>query len=183
MTYKVLETEGFIFFLTGPGSNWHTGYFEANFKPFRFLPNPGQKYTFCCGEQYMMAGKALLFEDVEIFDKIMSVTQPREHKELGRLVHNFKPEVWDSTAEELVFRGSCFRAVQCKDYRDMLLTAKDKQFVEGNKDDRIWGVGLHWDDPAILDPANWRGKNLLGKVHNRVQKYIIEQIDFGWSAK
>lgn len=176
-TYKVTETDKFIFFLTGPGSNWNLGDFDANFKPF------GQKYTFCCGEQYMMAGKALLFDDSEIFDRIMQVKQPREHKELGRLVHNFIPDLWDSHAEELVFRGSCFRAIQRKDYRDMLLAGEGKTFVEGNKDDKIWGVGLHWDDPAILEPANWRGKNLLGKVHNRVQKYIIEQIDFGWTAK
>ena len=28
--------------------------------------------------------------------------------------------------------------------------------------DRIWGIGLSMHDPARLDPAQWRGQNLLG---------------------
>ena len=171
--YKVTETETHIFFLTGPLSQWHPASFYANFR------TSGKKYLFNCAEQFMMAGKAELFNDTETFDAIMQPIHPREQNALGRLVKNFDPAIWDDQAENIVFRGNYFRAIQNKEYRNVLL-ATDKCFVEGNKDDKIWGVGLHWDDPAILDENNWDGKNLLGITHMKVRYTLNEQLDFGW---
>jgi ribA/ribD-fused uncharacterized protein len=46
----------------------------------------------------------------------------------------------------------------------LLLDTGDKILVEGNAKDNIWAVGLDWNDDRILDPSNWNGQNLLGKV-------------------
>jgi ribA/ribD-fused uncharacterized protein len=174
--YKITETETHIFFLTGPLSQWHPAMFFANFKTGE------DKHLFNCAEQYMMAAKAKQFEDEDTFDKIMKASHPREQKQLGRAVKNFIPAIWDSQAEDIVFRGNYFRAVQNQEYRDVLISSGEKFLVEGNKDDGIWGVALHWDDPAILDSDNWNGKNLLGKVHMKVRTKVNEQMDFGWQV-
>ena len=38
--------------------------------------------------------------------------------------------------------------------------------------DQIWSCGLAENDPLILDPKNWTGQNLLGKVLMEVRDLI-----------
>lgn len=44
-------------------------------------------------EQYMMAQKALLFEDHETYKKIMRADNPADYKALGRKICNFREEL------------------------------------------------------------------------------------------
>lgn len=166
MAYKVKETDTHIYFLTGPFSQWHPNKFRGNFKPH------GNHYDFNCAEQFMMAAKADLFGDFGTFQDIMEAKTPRDQKQLGRLVKNFDPDVWNTNALDIVTRGNWFRSLQCDDYRSALITSGDKQLIEGNKNDPIWAVGLSWDDPAILNSANWQGTNWLGVAHMRVRDLI-----------
>ena len=55
--------------------------------PCRFETN-GIEY--CCTEQYMMAQKALLFGDQEIYERIMASDQAKEIKALGREIRGFE---------------------------------------------------------------------------------------------
>ena len=49
--------------------------------------------TYCCMEQYIMAGKAELFDDKETRGKILESRSPKQIKELGRRVKGFeRPE-------------------------------------------------------------------------------------------
>ena len=57
-------------------SQWYDCYFEVE----------GVQYH--TTEQYMMAGKALLFGDDEVYDKIMAAEKPNKYKKLGREVRN-----------------------------------------------------------------------------------------------
>ena len=45
-------------------------------------------------EHYMMAGKAKLFNDTEILEKILNSETPNLAKSLGRKIRNFNPEIW-----------------------------------------------------------------------------------------
>lgn len=47
---------------------------------------------------------------------------------------------------------------------------KNKTFVEASSYDSIWGVKISENDDKILDPSNWNGQNLLGKVYNELKK-------------
>jgi len=38
----------------------------------------------------------------------------------------------------------------------------DKEIVEASPEDTIWGIGLHSNDPDILDKTKWKGTNWLG---------------------
>jgi ribA/ribD-fused uncharacterized protein len=60
--------------------------------------------------------------------------------------------------------------------RSVLKGTGRRIIVEGSPKDRIWGVGIKWDDPRILDPKNWDGLNLLGvalgEVREQTEGYV-----------
>lgn len=172
-TNKVSESEKHVFFLNGPFSQWHPSNFEYE------LEADGPKLQFNCAEQYMMAGKAHLFGDMDSLAKIMAIQQerdwreaPKKHKALGRLVKGFDIEVWEENAEDIVYRGNWAKFSQNRDLADVLVATMGKRLVEGAHYDPVWGVGLAWDDPAILDPKNWKGKNKLGKTLEAVRAHV-----------
>ena len=43
---------------------------------------------------------------------------------------------------------------------------KSRFFVEGNPYDKIWGVGLDWQDVRAENELLWNGQNLLGELLN-----------------
>ena len=45
-----------------------------------------------------------------------------------------------------------------------LVQHRGSLLVEAAGNDRIWGVGMRKDDPAIKQRANWKGLNLLGYI-------------------
>lgn len=127
--------------------------------------------TYNCGEQYMMAQKALLFGDCETFNLIMESDNPRDQKKLGRQVKNFNQEVWDKNKEKIVFDGNLARFTQNKYLKEILLNTQG-QLVEASPYDRIWGIGLSKNDPRVLNENQWLGQNLLGKILTQVRKQI-----------
>jgi len=72
-----MTNEKFTFFWKSPLSQWHYSKFIVD------------EIEYCTAEQYMMAGKARLFDDVGVLNKIMNCISPREQKEWGRLVKGF----------------------------------------------------------------------------------------------
>lgn len=163
--FKVLETETHIYFLSGPYSQWHPGVFHGKLSP------DGTTFRFTYREQYMMAGKAQLFNDPVAFKAIMEADNPRDQKALGRTVKGFDNAIWIENCMDIVFRGNWFTLQYCNDYRNAIVNSGDKIIVEGNPKDEIWGVALSWDDPAILDTANWKGENRLGTTHMNVREH------------
>ena len=83
-------------------------------------------------EQYMMYRKACCFNDAETAARILRTSDVAEIKRLGRLVAGYDDHVWNGVRQIEVYEG---------------LLAK-------------FSLSMH--DPARLDPAQWRGQNLLG---------------------
>jgi ribA/ribD-fused uncharacterized protein len=169
---KVWTTETHVYFLSGAFSNWHQSKFKQS------LVEDGEKLTFNCGEQYMMAGKATLFGDAEHKKKIMCCQPkegedwretPKRQKALGRDVEGFEKALYDRNAREIVFRGNWAKFTQNTDLLALLLATESRIIVEGASYDEVWGVKLNWNDPKILDEKNWRGTNWLGEVLMRVR--------------
>ncbi len=146
-----------------PFSQWHRSAFEVD----------GARYV--CAEQYMMAGKARLFEDSEILAKILASESPKTHKALGRKVRGFDAAKWEQSREQIVYEGNHAKFTQSPALLEALLATAGTELVEASPLDRIWGVGLSAGDPRIQDPATWRGLNLLGKVLTKLREDLLAQ--------
>lgn len=113
-------------------------------------------------EHWMMANKALLFNDSEIFEKIVSAEEPAEVKDLGRRIKNFVELTWNQKKYEIVKAGNTHKFQQHEKFRDYLIQTGDRIIVEASPVDTIWGIGLTADAKQIENPYTWRGENLLG---------------------
>ena len=130
--------------------------------------------TYNCAEQYMMAAKARLFNDLETEEKILKTKNPREQKALGRQVKNFDPIVWEKHAYDIVVKGNFYKFSQRDILKRGIIFTKEKHFVEASPFDRVWGVGMSENDPNIHDETKWKGQNLLGKALDEVRKRILD---------
>ncbi|WP_207435042.1 NADAR family protein [Sabulibacter ruber] len=124
-------------------------------------------------EHWMMAHKALLFEDVETYESIISCASPGEAKELGRMVKNFDQEVWEENRFEIVKEGNLHKFSQHPALKEYLLSTKSRILVEASPVDFIWGIGLPKDYGQIENPYHWRGLNLLGFALMEVRNFSL----------
>lgn len=150
-------------------------FWEADEIPCQWYPSEftvdGIEYN--CAEQFMMAQKALFFEDEDTYEEIMDTDDPEEQKRLGRLVQNFDEDRWSEVAIEIVTTGNYAKFDQNPELKEWLLSTGDKILVEASPYDPIWGVGLRENDPRILDREQWQGTNWLGEALSIVRDMLI----------
>jgi len=113
-------------------------------------------------EHWMMAHKALLFNDENIFNKIIAAKSPGEAKELGRNVQNFNEEEWNKKRFEIVIQGNIHKFSQNTNLKEFLINTNERILVEASPVDRIWGIGLTANSEKANNPKLWNGINLLG---------------------
>lgn len=131
-------------------SQWWPCKFEAS----------GIVYT--SAEQWMMARKAGLFNDLAMLDKILQTHDPAAVKKLGRKVKNFDEARWDAHKYTFVKEGNLLKFGQNPPMKHFLLRTGSTVLVEASPYDAVWGIGLDANAPGIEDPATWQGQNLLG---------------------
>ena len=110
----------------------------------------------------MMAEKALLFGDKEIYEQIIESEKAGKVKELGRQVKHFNQRIWEENRHEIVVRGNFHKFSQNPELSEFLRNTKDRVLVEASPIDRIWGIGLAQNDENVEIPYFWNGLNLLG---------------------
>lgn len=120
----------------------------------------GIKYP--TAEHWMMAQKALLFNDNEIFDMILIAEKPSIAKDLGKKVKGFDAKVWANSCYEIVLQGNKHKFSQSEMIKDFLLYTGDKVIVEASPSDAVWGIGLSQNSNEAKNPLQWRGTNFLG---------------------
>lgn len=158
-----MEYEKFTFFYRSNNyfSQWYACHFEVEGKEFN------------CAEQYMMYGKANLFEDEEIAQKILRASQPREQKKLGRQVRNFDIDTWEANCKEIVYQGNFAKFSQNEELKQALLDTKGTTLVEASPSDKIWGIGLAEDDARAYSRETWLGTNWLGEILTKVREDLL----------
>ncbi|THW00405.1 DUF1768-domain-containing protein [Aureobasidium pullulans] len=117
--------------------------------------------TFDCAEQYMMYGKAQVFDSPHIAAKILSATSPKTQKDLGRKIEGFSDAVWNPARLGVVKRGSYLKFSQNEKLKKVLLETGDRDLVEASPKDRIWGIGYSAAAAKRTSRDRW-GQNLLG---------------------
>lgn len=143
-------------------SQWYEASFVAD----------GVKYH--TAEHWMMAAKARLFNDQEIFEKIIATPSPATVKSLGRKVKNFDPVVWDAHKFDFVTTGNLHKFSQHPALKKFLLNTGNQVLIEASPYDKIWGIGLAANYPGIDNPANWNGQNLLGYALMEVRDQLTQ---------
>jgi len=128
---------------------------------------------FSCAEQYMMFGKARLFDDNEVAAEILAASHPRQHKALGRKVKRFDEHLWRREREAIVLAGNRAKFTQNPDLRGLLLATAGTILVEASPYDKIWGIGLAARDPRAQDAKKWNGQNLLGKILTALRDELL----------
>lgn len=153
-------TDTFVFFFGGPFSQWASCKFEV----------AGKEYD--STEQYMMAQKALYFKDIEAYERIMSTSNPRDQKAIGREIKGFDIPQWQMVCEDIVYTANVAKFTQNEELRQTLIESGDRIIVEASPYDKIWGIGLAEGDPRCENSNLWEGKNLLGIALMRVRETI-----------
>jgi ribA/ribD-fused uncharacterized protein len=179
--YSTRENKFFFFWQsTSPFSQWHPSVFL-----FR-----GITFTSC--EQFMMYSKAMLFNDHYIANRILAfngnemvnnfingkITKTEilsndiklrkwniiqnEIKKLGRIVKNYKDDIWFKKRKPIIYVGNREKYNQNKDLMSSFLDTKDLILVEASPSDGIYGIGLRSDDIRAKIPLLWKGENILG---------------------
>ncbi|HEY0255035.1 MAG TPA: NADAR family protein, partial [Kofleriaceae bacterium] len=156
-----MKTYTFFFTESSPFSQWYPCAFTV------------EGVRFNCAEQYMMYGKAKLFGDEEMLNRILAATHPKQHKALGRKVKGFDDKRWTANRETIVAAGSRAKFTQNEELKRVLLATKNTELVEASPYDKIWGIGLSAEDPKAQDPRKWRGQNLLGKILTQLRDELL----------
>ena len=156
-------TDKYVFFWGGPFSQWFMSAMKID------------GCTYNCCEQYMMAQKALMFDDQSALRKIMASNRPVKQKEFGRAVVGFVKETWEKEARDIVYEANVAKFSQNPTIKSVLLGTGDRIIVEASPKDTIWGIGLGEENPLIMDPKNWRGTNWLGEELMHVRTFLRQQ--------
>lgn len=143
-------------------SNWFPCEFELEFD--------NKKYKFENVEQGMMASKAILFKDYDIFQKILNTSNPKSVKALGRKVKNFNEKIWDKYKKTIVKTVVTSKFAYNRNLLEKLTATGDKHLAEDSPYDKTWGIGTK--SKKMKETKTWPGQNLLGIILMEVRKEL-----------
>ncbi len=138
----------------------------SNFYPCKFSYHG---VLMLSSEQAFVWEKAKHFLDSRTMDDIVASKTPYTARTLGRKVKPFDAKEWDDVREQYMEDVLFAKFTSSHVLRGALLDTGDALIAEASPVDRQWGIGLAAADPRAQDPAQWRGKNLLGKALMRVR--------------
>ena len=140
----------------------------SNWYPASFIDEK-DNFEYGNSEQYMMAGKAQLFNDMEMLQNILADSRPKICKQFGRKVNKFDHKTWDSNCKSIVENGCYLKFSQNPELKKFLLSTENRLLVEASPFDKTWGIGHTEKVAKTMDMNEWKGKNYLGECLMRVR--------------
>lgn len=141
-------------------SNWYECNFEID------------GIVFTSSEQYFMYIKAVTFKDSEMANAILKASDLNEIKDYGRKVKNYDSAVWNGVRQLVMYDAVKAKFSQNEKLKEKLLSTGNAVLAECAKNDLVWGIGLHADEPECLDTDKWHGQNLLGFTLMKVREEL-----------
>ncbi|WP_118974159.1 NADAR family protein [Taibaiella koreensis] len=132
------------------------------FSQWWIAPFEAEGHRYPSAEHWMMAQKALLFNDAPMAEQIRKSASPAAAKKLGRQVQSFNTAIWDDHKFEIVRQGNVYKFTQHPELGQFLQDTGARVLVEASPVDPVWGIGMAADDPRAGNPLQWKGMNLLG---------------------
>jgi ribA/ribD-fused uncharacterized protein len=123
-------------------------------------------------ETAIMLEKASLMGDLNILEQLKYSKSPSDSKKLGRKVRNFNQKLWDENIENIALYVLTVKFTSFPQFKQFLLKTNNAILVEAAPYDRIWGVGMRYNDPNIHHPEKWKGQNILGFSLMKVRENI-----------
>ena len=171
-------------------SNWYHS-------PFTITNSETENtYTFQNMEQYIMYCKACRFQDDDMAQRLLTTSDPRIVKKLGRQVKGYTDDGWNMSLRKALELGDEKRIEKEWDewFGKMLIyglyhkfTQNErmkyemtkgscscaKMFAEASPYDRLWGIGIGVGQARRGD--SWKGVNILGRAILRVRDMLLAQ--------
>ena len=158
--------ENVYFYQDTPLSNWWTS------EPY--IPYDG--HLFASSEALFMYLKAKVFRD-DVIAEIMPKTHYDAAKALGGIVRNFSEDIWNREREKAMYIALKAKLAVDEAYKNTLLSKeyRGKTFVEASPYDEVWGIKRSIVE--AVEGKEWRGLNLLGKLHTQLRDEILGLIE------
>ena len=160
-------TDKFVYFYQNtPLSNWWTS------EPY--IPYDG--HLFASSEALFMYLKAKVFRD-DVIAEIMPKTHYDAAKALGGIVRNFSEDIWNREREKSMYIALKAKLAVDEAYKNTLLSKeyRGKTFVEASPYDEVWGIKRSIVE--AVEGKEWRGLNLLGKLHTQLRDELLGLIE------
>jgi len=123
-------------------------------------------------ETAIMLEKASLMGDKKIFEQLKISKYPSYSKKLGREVSNWNQKLWDENIENIALYVLTVKFTSFPQFKQLLVKTKNAILVEASPHDRIWGIGMKYNDSNIRNPDRWKGQNILGFTLMKVRENI-----------
>ena len=128
---------------------------------FYKCPITYKKKTFNCLEQGYQYAKAVLFDDIETADAILSASSPAKQKFLGSKVKGYVMQQWKTARETIMKNLLHSKFSQHPDLAKKLCSTNDLLIGESIVKDKFYGTGLSIGQKTAIDRTKWQ-QNKLG---------------------
>lgn len=123
-------------------------------------------------EQYVMAEKAKLFNDMEARESIMATKRPDCANSIGRKIYRYDEETWARHREDIVYEGNYAKFTQNEEVYQSLMETDGLLLAQANPYDTVFGIGLGLHDPNSTNSKKWRGQNILGNILTDIREEL-----------